>query len=296
MHWPGGEASLRAAWHSASNTLRQRTRQVFCSTSYSQHRSHAHFLQVADIIVSSLLVDDTPVPRKVARLHLICDILHNSAAPLPMAWKFRQEFQARLGIVFDHLSTIYHSFPGRITAETFKKQITAIVDIWDDWIVFPPDFTGELRQRLEGQTVPQFESKEATPVVEQKETTFAFKNKFKSSSFRPAEEVEPTPTPSVAPTTADDDEGEPMDVGSDVDGESVAEDVDGVPIAEDVDGEPIADDVDGEPMAEDVDGVAIAEDVDGEPFVEDIDGDPMERADDVDGEPMDDVDGIPAPL
>jgi U2-associated protein SR140 len=55
-----------------------------------------------------------------------------------MAWKFRQEFQARLGIVFDHMSTIYHSFPGRITAETFKKQILGIVEIWEDWIVFSP--------------------------------------------------------------------------------------------------------------------------------------------------------------
>ena len=203
-----------------------------------------------------------------------------------MAWKFRQEFQARLGIVFDHLSTIYHSFPGRITAETFKKQITAVVDIWDDWIVFPPDFTGELRQRLEGQTVPQEEAHEDAPVVEQKETTSEFKSKFKSSSFRPAEEVEPAP--SVAPTAVDDDDdGEPMDVGSDVDGEPVAEDVDGEPIAEDVDGEPIAEDVDGEP---------IAEDVDGEPINEDLDGEPMEGAEDVDGEPMDDIDGVPVSM
>ena len=44
--------------------------------------------QVADIIIASLVVDGTPVPRKIARLYLICDILHNSAAPLPMAWKF----------------------------------------------------------------------------------------------------------------------------------------------------------------------------------------------------------------
>ncbi|EKM54545.1 uncharacterized protein PHACADRAFT_185461 [Phanerochaete carnosa HHB-10118-sp] len=251
--------------------------------------------EVADIIVSSLLVDGTPVPRKVARLHLICDILHNSAAPLPMAWKFRQEFQARLGIVFDHLSTIYHSFPGRITAETFKKQIATIVDIWDDWIVFPPDFTSELRQRLEGQTIPQVEEEEADPVIAQKETIPAFKSKFKSSSFRPAEEVEPTPTPSAAPTAADDDEGEPMDVGSDAEVPAV-DDVDGMPINDDVDGEPISDDMDGEPIAEDLDGVPVAEDVDGELILEDVDGVPMEGTDDVDGEPMDDIDGESVPV
>lgn len=226
------------------------------------------------------------MPRKVARLHLICDILHNSAAPLPMAWKFRQEFQARLGIVFDHLSTIYHSFPGRITAETFKKQITAVVDIWDDWIVFPPDFTSELRQRLEGMALPTVEAEATAPVVEQKDTTTAFKSKFKASSFKPAEEITEAPEtasgPSATTPAGDDDDGEPMDVSSDVDGEPV----------DDVDGEPLPEDLDGEPISADVDGEPIAEDVDGEPIAEDIDGMPMDGGD-VDGEPMDDVDGAP---
>lgn len=206
-----------------------------------------------------------------------------------MAWKFRQEFQARLGIVFDHLSTIYHSFPGRITAETFKKQIAAVVDVWDDWIVFPPDFTGELRMRLEGMTVQSVEAEETEPVVELKEEATAFKSKFKASSFKPAEEV-------VAGTgDDDDDDGEPMDVGSDVDGAPI-DDVDGDPLADDVDGIPIAEDVDGEPIAEDVDGELIAEDVDGEPIAEDVDGVPMGTIEDVDGEPMDDLDGAPIAL
>ncbi|TCD71267.1 hypothetical protein EIP91_011746 [Steccherinum ochraceum] len=255
--------------------------------------------EIADIIISSLLVDGTPVPRKVARLHLICDILHNSAAPLPMAWKFRQEFQSRLGLVFDHLSTIYHSFPGRITAETFKKQITSVVDIWEDWIVFPIEFTRELRERLEGNTAgtaEEEEKKEETDEPQDNTTSFAFK--FKASSFKPAAE-EPEPEPTAPPgLEVDDTDGEPMDeesdVGGNVDGDPMVQDddVDGVAI-DDVDGEAI-DDVDGEPL-DDVDGVPMADvDVDGEPMAEaDVDGEPMAEAD-VDGEPMDDdVDGAP---
>ncbi|KAF8756938.1 kinase-like protein [Rhizoctonia solani] len=42
-------------------------------------------------------------------------------ASITNAWKFRQEFESRLGGVFDHLCAIHRSFPGRITAETFKK-------------------------------------------------------------------------------------------------------------------------------------------------------------------------------
>ena len=215
--------------------------------------------EVSDIIVASLLVDGTPVPRKVARLHLICDILHNSAAAVPSAWKFRQECQSRLGIVFDHLSGIYHSFPGRITAETFKNQITAVVDVWEDWIVFPPDFTETLRARLEGTTQASTEKQEEVDDTNETKTEKpSFVSKFKPTTFQPAAaEVKPV-------NTEVDEEGEAdMDM-TDSDAEKAKD--------EDVDGEPL-DDVDGEPM----------DDVDGEPL------------DDVDGEPMaeDDIDGIP---
>ena len=145
--------------------------------------------EVTDIIVASLLVDSTPVPRKVARLHLICDILHNSAASVPNAWKYRQEFQARLGIVFDHMSSIYHSFPGRITAETFKQQIVAILDVWEDWIVFPPDYIATLKSRLEGVTQAEQMAEESTTESKSAEQAIGFSSKFKSSSFKPAEPV-----------------------------------------------------------------------------------------------------------
>jgi len=239
--------------------------------------------EVADIIIASLLVDGTPVPRKLARLHLICDILHNSAAPLPMAWKFRQEFQSRLGLVFDHFSTIYHSFPGRITAETFKGQITAVLDIWEDWIVFPPEFTQHLRRRIEGQVEEEVPVVEEAPVVVE-EPAPAPVSRFKTSSFKPADDL---PEPSKTTTAEDDGDGTPMDMGSDVDGEPLG-DIDGEPL-ENVDGEPI--DVDGTPVDDDIDGVPLEDDIDGAPVEDDIDGAPVDE--DIDGTPMEDVDGEP---
>lgn len=206
------------------------------------------------------------MPRKVARLHLICDILHNSAASVPSAWKFRQEFQSRLGIVFDHLANIYHSFPGRITAETFKKQITAVVDIWEDWIVFPPDFTSELRSRLEG-AAKETETQVEEMTEEAPGRSKSYTSRFKASSFQLATE----------PVTSE-EAADAMETGDDVDGQ---------PLVDDVDGEPV-DDLDGDPLQDDVDGVAI-DDLDGVPM-DDIDGSP---ADDLDGEPMDDLDGEP---
>lgn len=248
-------------------------------------RPYIHILtffeqKVSDIIVASLLVDNTAVPRKVARLHLICDILHNSAAAVPSAWKFRQEFQARLGIVFDHLSGIYHSFPGRITAETFKKQIVAVVDVWEDWIVFSPEYTATLKSRLEGTMVADEKDDTHDQDAEKKDAPTAGVPKFKTSSFKPAEVVveeppkklEPTFTPASA-KPVDDDSEEDMDMG-DSDAEAQKSDVDGEPI-DDIDGEPIdGDPIDGEPI-EDIDGEPIDEDIDGEPMNDDIDGEPI---------------------
>ncbi|KAG6903084.1 hypothetical protein C0995_006271 [Termitomyces sp. Mi166 len=250
-----------------------------CMAFCLEHAEAAH--EVADIIVASLLVDSTAVPRKVARLHLVCDILHNSAAAVPSAWKFRLEFQSRLGIVFDHLANIYYSFPGRITAETFKKQITAVVDIWEDWIVFPPDFTTELRQRLDGvlKEAPVAETMAAETTTKNE----AYASRFKASTFKLAA--------SQDGTAALPEDGEPMDVASDVDGEPVGDiddepvnDVDGVPL-DDVDGVPLDDDVDGEPVRGDIDGEPM-DDVDGAPIEDDgVDGVPMDKAD-IDGQPL----------
>ena len=208
----------------------------------------------------------------MARLHLICDILHNSAAPVPSAWKFRQEFQARLGIVFDHLANIYHSFPGRITADMFKKQITTVVDIWEDWIVFSPDFTAQLRRRLEGVKALEENVDQEEPAIQT--TNKGVTSRFKSSTFQLAAEP-------LASTCADD--GDPMDVSSEEglgldfnenlvnddqlkDGESIEEDIDGEPIGEDIDGEPIVEDNDGERMGdEDIDGIPVDDDIDSVP-------------------------------
>jgi U2-associated protein SR140 len=254
-----------------------------------------------------LLVDGTPVPRKVSRLHLICDILHNSAVPLPGAWRFRQEFQSRLGIVFDHLSSIYHSFPGRITADTFKGQIVAVLILWEDSLVFPAEFISELRERLEGAPLKQESTiapAEQADAPHDAPATVA--PRFKASSFKPATEVaQAIPVAVVAPE--EDSEGEPMDEGTDdeadatpvtisapirdeVDGKLVNDDIDGVPL-DDMDGEPVVDDLDGAPL-DDIDGEPI-DDIDGAPL-DDVDGAPLD--DDLDGEPMEDLDGTPVQM
>ncbi len=196
--------------------------------------------------------------------------------------------------MFDHLSTIYHSFPGRITAETFKKQILAVVEVWEDWIVFPPDFTTELRVRLEGGEAAIGQTKAVQKVVQATgDVPKEVINKFKTSSFQPATAA--AMEPAIATVTEDggafyDIDGDPVDLDGepvDLDGEHV--DLDSEPA--DLDGEPV--DLDDEPI--NLDGENV--DLDGEP----LDGEssasrrpeskPVQTADsDRDGTPMDESD------
>jgi len=239
-------------------------------------------LEVANIIVSSLVVDSTAVPRKMARLWLISDILHNSAVPLPHAWKYRQEFQQRLGVVFDHFSAIYHSFEGRLKADTFKRQVLAVVEVWDDWIVFPPEQTAVWKDRLEGKMVVKEQVVQQVQVVQAPVTTVV--SKFKSRAFKP---VIPDLLPEEAEEDMDlDDSGMETPALPSPDAAAVAalvtdEDLDGAPI-EDVDGE-LLEDVDGEPL-DDLDGEPIA-DVDGRPTEDDPDEAPFDE-EDIDGAPL----------
>ncbi|ORX92772.1 hypothetical protein K493DRAFT_263093 [Basidiobolus meristosporus CBS 931.73] len=102
------------------------------------------FEEVVDIVVKSLTIPETPIPTKIARLHLISDILHNSSVPLPNAWKLRSGFESKLPIVFTHLAEVYNSIQGRLKAEHFRRQVMNVVGAWEKWIIFPQPYLDSL--------------------------------------------------------------------------------------------------------------------------------------------------------
>ena len=51
--------------------------------------------QIATALRDSLMVADTPAPKKVARLFLVSDILHNSSAGVKNASIYRTRFMVR---------------------------------------------------------------------------------------------------------------------------------------------------------------------------------------------------------
>ncbi|WVR09161.1 hypothetical protein IAU60_006223 [Kwoniella sp. DSM 27419] len=217
--------------------------------------------EVAEVVCQSLKLDATPVPRKMARLHLISDILHNSASPLPNVWKYRQAFESRLPPVFAHLSTVYQSllaYSGKISADVFKGQVAAVLEIWERWIVFNSESAEYLRGLLDGtkalattaekaaaakvQEARREESQARASEEESKFKTSGFKSSFKPISASVPAPVASAPISQLQATAA-------MGADADVDGEPKDDDLDGeaMDMDEDLDGEEM-EDLDGEEM------------------------------------------------
>ena len=103
---------------------------------------------VADVLVRSLTVWSTPIPRKIARLHVVSDILYNAAAPVPNAWRYRGAFEQRLAPAFAHLGTLVGALPGRLSTESVARQLGRVLDCWDAWLVLSPSAIAAYRESL----------------------------------------------------------------------------------------------------------------------------------------------------
>ncbi|KAI8927202.1 hypothetical protein BC831DRAFT_453174 [Entophlyctis helioformis] len=102
--------------------------------------------EVASMIVQSLLVADTPIfPTKFGRLFVVSDLLHNSAASVPNAWKYRDIFQRRLPEVLTHLGVVWKTIGSRLKAEQVRKAIMSLLAVWESGMIFTPGYTDQLR-------------------------------------------------------------------------------------------------------------------------------------------------------
>lgn len=95
---------------------------------------------VVSIIVESLTLDETPVPKKVARLYLASDILYNSTAPVRNASAYRTEFKVRLPDVFRSVHGMYRRISGRITANAVRERVVKVLRVWHVWSLYPEAF------------------------------------------------------------------------------------------------------------------------------------------------------------
>lgn len=161
----------RHRFESMLRGLTLRRERIARCTAFAIEHAHASDV-VADVLTQSLLLPSTPIPRKLARLYVISDVLHNSAVPLPHAWKYRSAFEShgRLQVVFKHFAAVARSFPGIMKQEGVRGQLRALLDVWDDWMVFSPSVMRDLHEivdaRNEGGVVSDDIDGEAIEAIE----------------------------------------------------------------------------------------------------------------------------------
>ncbi|GAA6075617.1 U2 snRNP-associated SURP motif-containing protein isoform X1, partial [Tachysurus ichikawai] len=204
---------------------------LFCLT----HADAAE--EIVECITESLSILKTPLPKKIARLYLVSDVLYNSSAKVSNASYYRKFFEIKLCQIFSHLNTTFKTIQGHLQSEHFKQRVMSCFRAWEDWALYPDPFLIKLQNIFLG-LVSLDPEKEAEVSEPQPQLQL---------------QLQPQPT-----EQAEDLDGAPI----------VEEELDGAPL-EDVDGTPI----DGAPLdgavLDDLDGVPIKgseEELDGLPL------------------------------
>lgn len=177
--------------------------------------------EIVEIITESLTITATPVPKKIARLFLVSDILHNSSAGVKNASAYRSQFQQTLKDVFKSLRDTYISINGRLSADKMKEKVLTVLRIWQAWSLFPVFFLDDLEELFQ----PKPPTKASTECKEETITTNGTKK------------------------------GEPIDFSDTTKGKG-GEYIDGKSI-DDINGKPLDDDIDGVPLDDDIDGIPL---------------------------------------
>ncbi|XP_053296903.1 U2 snRNP-associated SURP motif-containing protein isoform X1 [Pleuronectes platessa] len=185
--------------------------------------------EVVGLIAESFALLQTPLQKKIARLYLVSDILHNSCAKVAGASYYRKYFETNLTQIFADLNAAHRNIQARLQAEQFKQKVMSCFRAWEDWAIYPEPYLIHLQNIFLGF---------AKAVEELPETV-------EKSSF----ELDGAPMDN-APL-----DGLPLD-------RAPVDDLDGCPMGWDpLDGVP-ADDLDGVPLG------AVVDDIDGMPLDE----------------------------
>ncbi|KAK7090443.1 U2 snRNP-associated SURP motif-containing protein-like [Littorina saxatilis] len=185
--------------------------------------------EIVECIGEALSILQTPLPKKIARLYLVSDILYNSSAKVPNASFFRKCFQMKLKDIFKDVQGVYKAIEGRLKAEQFKQRVMAVFRAWEDWAIYPNDFLINLQNIFLGLVI----TKQAPPSPEPEEV----KSVDDGLDGAPLEDLDLDGAPLALPLALD----PPVEiikplikslvsVPDDLDGEELSEDLDGLPM------------------------------------------------------------------
>ena len=128
--------------------------------------------EIIDCISESLSILQTPLTKKIARLYLISDILHNcSVKGVPNVSYYRKGFQTKLPEVFSDLNQCYSNIESRIRAEAFKQRVMNCFRAWEDWALYPQDFLIKLQNIFLGFVMTAANKEDIKEPIEEQEPT-----------------------------------------------------------------------------------------------------------------------------
>lgn len=194
--------------------------------------SHAEAAEeIVECVTESLSILKTPLPKKIARLYLVSDVLYNSSAKVSNASYYRKYFEAKLCQIFSDLNATYKTIQGHLQSENFKQRVMSCFRAWEDWAVYPDPFLIKLQNIFLG-LVNLSAEKEPPPIIVESELS---------------EDIDGAPIGEYMDgTPLEDVDGMPIDAGALIDGAPIdgapLDDLDGVPIKaleEDIDGIPL---------------------------------------------------------
>ncbi|XP_018332349.1 U2 snRNP-associated SURP motif-containing protein [Agrilus planipennis] len=105
--------------------------------------------EVSECIKESLSNESTIITKKIARLYLLSDILHNCGVKVNKASFYRRAIETRLVDIMRYLKQTYDKLEGRLQAEGFKARIYRTMKAWEDSI-YPKDFMREIENAFLG--------------------------------------------------------------------------------------------------------------------------------------------------
>jgi U2-associated protein SR140 len=182
--------------------------------------------EVVECIAESLSILQTPIPKKIARLFLISDILHNCSARVPHASFYRKMFEAKLPEVFKDVHEAYEQIDARLKAEQFKQKVMACFRAWEEWAIYASDYLINLQNIFLG-------------LIATKGST------SDSPTNARDEDADGVPIDDVDGVPLEDLDGTPID--SELAKDKMEDDLNGIPIKGIV---PYGDDIDGEPIVD----------------------------------------------
>ncbi|XP_074604810.1 U2 snRNP-associated SURP motif-containing protein isoform X2 [Brevipalpus obovatus] len=106
--------------------------------------------EVVECIAESLSLSETPLHKKIARLYLISDILHNCCVKVANASYYRKGFQSRLLKIFSDIRDCFTAIDGRLKAEQFKQRIMNCFKTWEEWAIYTSDYLIKLQNTFLG--------------------------------------------------------------------------------------------------------------------------------------------------